>query len=231
MDAQQADPPARRRFQQAEVSRLSTDRTDKLRAYWDKHAASYDRQMGFFDRWFSGDTRGWICRRATGQVLEVAVGTGLNLPHYPPGSTLTGIDFSPAMLDVARRRAADLGLDANLRIGDAHALPFGDAEFDTVVCTFSLCAIPDDRRAVAEMIRVLRPGGLLLLADHVRATFWPVRALQGLVELVSVPVGGEHFRRRPLRHVQAAGLIVEAHDRFRWGIIERLTARKPHTGP
>jgi len=203
------------------------ERQAKLRRYWDKQAAGYDASMTFFDRHLFGDTRAWVCGRATGRVLEVAVGTGLNLPHYPAGVDLTGIEQAPAMLARARDRAAALGIDADLRDGDAHRLDFPDAGFDTVVCTFSLCAIPDDRRAVTEMIRVLRPGGLLLLADHVAGTAWPTRAVQRLLELVTVPVGEEHFRRRPLRHVRAAGLTIEAHDRFRLGIVERLAARKP----
>ena len=95
------------------------------------------------------------------------------------------------------------------------------------MCTFSLCAIPDDRRAVAEMSRVLRPGGRLLLADHVAGSSPPVRAVQRLIELLSIPVGGEHFRRRPIRHVEAAGLGIERHDRFTLGVVERLAALKP----
>jgi len=198
-----------------------------LRRYWDKQAAGYDREMGFLDRHLFGDTRDWICSRATGRVLEVAVGTGLNLPHYPGAVEVAGVEFSSVMLEHARRRADELGRPVDLRVGDAQALPFPDASFDTVVCTFSLCAIPDDRQAVAEMVRVLRPGGLLLLADHVEASAWPARAAQRLLELVTIPLGEEHFRRRPIRHVQALGLPIEAHDRFKLGIVERLAARKP----
>jgi len=160
-------------------------------------------------------------------VLEVAVGTGLNLPHYPSEVRLTAVDFSPAMLDIAGHRAKQDGLDVDLRLGDAHDLDLPDAAFDTVVCTFSLCAIPDDRRAIAEMIRVLRPGGVLLLADHVAAAPWPVRGLQRLIELVTIPLGGEYFTRRPIDHVRAAGLAIERHERFKLGIVERLRARKP----
>ncbi|AVH60816.1 MULTISPECIES: class I SAM-dependent methyltransferase [Streptomyces] len=204
---------------------------ERLRRYWDKHARSYDRQMRFFDRTLFGESRVWVCSQASGDVLEVAIGTGLNLPLYPPGRRLTGIEWSPQMLAVARRRAGRLDLAADLREGDAQALPFPDASFDTVVCTLSLCAIPDDQRAIAEMSRVLRPGGQLLLLDHVPSTTWPVRALQRIIELITVPMGGEHLLRRPLRHVQAAGLEIEQHGRFKLGIVERLTARKPTAGP
>ncbi len=200
---------------------------DRLRRYWNRHAPSYDRQMRFLERRLFSASRGWICSQASGDVLEVAIGTGLNLRLYPADARLTGIEWSPAMLDVARRRARDLNRAIDLREGDAQALPFPDASFDTVVCTLSLCAIPDDRTAVAEMIRVLRPGGLLLLLDHVAAGPWPVRAVQRLLELVTLRVGGEHFTRRPLHHVQAAGLDVEERHRFNLGIIEQLAARKP----
>ncbi|PUB32108.1 phosphatidylethanolamine N-methyltransferase /phosphatidyl-N-methylethanolamine N-methyltransferase [Promicromonospora sp. AC04] len=199
---------------------------DRLRRHWDRQSAGYDQKMGRAERLF-GDTRTWVCRQATGQVLEVAVGTGLNLGLYPERVALTGMDLSPAMLDLARTRAAELGRAVDLRIGDAQRLEFDDASFDTVVCTFGLCAVPDDRGAVDEMVRVLRPGGLLLLADHVVSTSAWLRALQAMVELYSVRVENEHFRRRPIKHVQAAGLDIERHDRFAKGIVERLAARKP----
>jgi ubiquinone/menaquinone biosynthesis C-methylase UbiE len=200
---------------------------ERLRRYWDKHARSYDRQMRFFDRTLFGESRSWVCSQATGDVLEVAIGTGLNLPFYPPGVRLTGIEWSPEMLALARRRAGELGRTADLRDGDAQALPFPDTSFDTVVCTLSLCAIPDDRRAIAEMSRVLKPGGRLLLLDHVPSSAWPVRAMQRLIELVTVPLGGEHLLRRPLQHVEAEELEIEQRDRFKLGIVERLAARKP----
>lgn len=99
------------------------------------------------------------------------------------------------MLRLARLRAQERGQPVELSQGDAEALPFPDASFDTVVCTFSLCAIPDDRRALAEMRRVLRPGGRLLLADHVAGDHAAVRAVQRALELFTIPQGGEHFLR------------------------------------
>jgi len=210
--------------------RVPSQRDERLRRYWDKHAGSYDREMGFFDRHLFGDTRDWVCSQASGEVLEVAIGTGLNLSHYPKQVRLTGVEWSPAMLDIARRRAPELGRPVDLRLGDAQALEFSDGSFDTVVCTFSLCGIPDDRQAIAEMDRVLRPGGLLLLADHVEASRWDARAAQRLIDLVTIPLGGEHFRRRPITHVQALGYAIEGHQRFTLGIVERLAARKPHAG-
>jgi ubiquinone/menaquinone biosynthesis C-methylase UbiE len=204
-----------------------TEDTRRWQQYWDRKSNGYDRQMGFFDRRLFKDSRDWVCRRADGDVLEVAIGTGLNLAHYPAGVRLTGVEYSPAMLALARRRAAEQGRQVDLHEGDAQALQFPDASFDTVVCTYGLCAIPDDRRAVAEMWRVLRPGGLLLLADHVAGSSRPVRVVQRLLERVTVPQASEHFLRRPHDIVREFGFHIEARERFALGIVERLAARKP----
>ncbi|WP_308441911.1 class I SAM-dependent methyltransferase [Planotetraspora phitsanulokensis] len=205
-------------------------RDERLRRYWDRQADSYDRQMAFAERRLFADTRPWLCGQAVGDTLEVAVGSGLNLPHYPDDVRLTGVEWSAPMLATARRRAGALGRGVDLRQGDARDLPFPDEHFDTVVCTFALCGIPDEHAALAEMARVLRPGGLLLLADHVESSAWPVRVLQALVDAFTVPMSGEHYRRRPMRQVSAMGFTVEQHGRFKLGVIERLAARKPPSG-
>ncbi|MEU2610268.1 class I SAM-dependent methyltransferase [Micromonospora sp. NPDC007271] len=201
--------------------------TARQKRVWDKTAPGYDRQIAFFERiWFAGG-REWLGERAHGRVLEVAIGTGRNLPHYGPDVTVTGVDLSPAMLAIARARAADLGVAAELREGDAERLPFGDASFDTVVCALSLCSIPDPAAAVAEMKRVLVPGGALLLVDHV-ASSWPlIRAAQRLFEQVTVRAAGEHFTRRQLPLVRSAGFQVEESQRLKAGTVERIQARKP----
>ena len=206
---------------------MTEDVNRRRAAYWDKQARRYDRQIEPWDRRLFGDSRPWVCSRAAGNVLEVAVGTGRNLPFYPEGARLTGVDWSPAMLAVARERAAALERDVDLRQGDAQALDFPGDSFDTVVCALGLCAIPDDRRAVTEMVRVLRPGGRLLLVDHIAASARTLRAAQWLYERISIPLAGEHFRRRPLRHVRDLGLLIEETERLKLGLIERVCARKP----
>ncbi|WP_102143133.1 class I SAM-dependent methyltransferase [Mycobacterium hubeiense] len=206
------------------------DRTARWHRYWDKKSRNYDKEMTFFDRHLFGDSRTWACGQATGEVLEVAVGTGLNLEAYPQDVTLTGIDLSDAMLDIARHRATELGRTATLQQGDAHQLPFGDASFDTVVCTFGLCAIPDHTRAIDEMTRVLRPGGRLILVDHIASSSRVARGVQRFLEIFTVPLGGEHFLRRPLNHVRSTGFDIEQAQRFKLGLVERLVARKNSEG-
>lgn len=201
--------------------------TEKARRAWDAFAPRYDRSMRFFERvWFPGG-REWVCSRARGDVLEVAIGTGLNLSHYPSAVRLTGVELSPAMLAIARDRAAHIGRPIRLVPADAQALPFPGASFDTVVCTLSLCAVPDDRAAIAEMWRVLRPGGRLLLLDHIGSNWWPIWAGQRLLEMLTVRGAGEHQTRRPIRHVQTTGFTIEESQRLKAGTVERVAAVRP----
>lgn len=199
----------------------------RRRRAWDKQSARYDKQIGWWERRLFGlGHRAWACERARGDVLEVAIGTGLNIPFYDPDVDLTGVDLSTRMLEAARQRAADLDRDVDLREGDAHNLDFDDESFDTVVCTFSLCNIPDPRLALTEMRRVLRPGGRLVLVDHIRSSVVPIHWLQKAIEIVSVRIDGDYMTRRPADAVEQLGYDIVERDRFRWGIVERLVAKR-----
>jgi ubiquinone/menaquinone biosynthesis C-methylase UbiE len=205
------------------------DETAKVLRVWEKSAPGYDKQIAFFEKIWFGGGRQWLGARAQGRVLEVATGTGLNLPHYPADATVTGIELSPAMLAIAKQRAADLGRDVDLHTGDAEALPFDDAAFDTVVCALSLCTIPDPAAAIGEMNRVLVPGGRVLLLDHIGSTWPPIYAAQWLLERLTIRAAGEHFTRRQLPLVRAAGFDIIEAQRLKAGTIERVLARKPVT--
>lgn len=200
----------------------------KVKRSWAKQASRYDKQIGFFERRVFGRShRPWACSRASGNTLEIAVGTALNLPYYSEGVRLTGLDLSPEMLAIARERADELGRDIDLHEGDAHVLPFADGSFDTVVCTYSLCNIPDPQLAVNEMKRVLKPGGKLVIVDHIRAAVKPVLWLQKAIEFITARLEGEHATRRPAEQVEAAGFEIEERERLAFaGVVERLVAVK-----
>lgn len=172
-------------------------------------------------------SREWVTSRASGRVLEVGVGTGANLAHYGADVSLTAVDVDADMLAGARRRATELGLGVEFHHTDGLALPFGDASFDTVLATFVLCEVADVRRSVDEMLRVLRPGGHLLLADHVRSTNPLIHAGQWLVERVTGPIAGEWWTRRPSVTLRAMGVSITDVHRRRAGIIENVHATKP----
>lgn len=110
-------------------------------------------------------------------------------------------------------------------------MPFADSSFDTVICTLGLSSIPDDREAVAEMHRVLRPGGHLVLLGHVASPRRPVRAMQRLLERASARRGVQDVQTRQMAAlVRDTGFTIVYRRRFRLGVIERLTAVKPVTG-
>jgi ubiquinone/menaquinone biosynthesis C-methylase UbiE len=206
--------------------RTSETATAKQKRVWDKSAPGYDKQIAFFEKvWVTG-AREWLGQRAHDRVLEVAIGTGRNLPYYPPDIALTGIELSPAMLAIAKDRAADLSLGAELYEGDAEHLPFNDASFDTVVCALALCTIPHPAAAIAEMHRVLVPGGTLLLVDHIGSGWPPIRAAQWLMEQVTKRAAGEYFTRRQLPLVKATGFQIVETERLKAGTVERIHARK-----
>ncbi|MFD0558520.1 phosphatidylethanolamine N-methyltransferase /phosphatidyl-N-methylethanolamine N-methyltransferase [Stackebrandtia endophytica] len=204
---------------------------DRNRRVWDRAAPRYDRAMRFFERRVFTGGREWVCSRAHGDVLEIGVGSGMNLPHYPAEVRLTGIDLSPQMLELARHRARELGREADLQVANALELPFDDASFDTVTSTLTLCAVPDDERALTEMRRVLRPGGRLLLLDHIGSSWPPIWLLQKTVELMTVRTAGEHQTRRPSTILPRLGFRVDERVRLKAGSVERVAATKVEGTP
>lgn len=205
--------------------------TRRVQRLYEAMAPNYDRIIAVAERLLFADGRAWACAQARGQVLEVGIGTGRNLPFYPEGTALTGLELSPAMLTHTRRRAAELDRHIELRVGDAQQLPFGEASFDTVIATLTQCSVPDDAVAVAEMARVLRPGGRLVLLDHVASPRRGVRAAQAVLDPLFVRLQGDHLLRDPQHTVLAAGLDIDLLTRSRAGIVLRLTATKPDRAP
>jgi ubiquinone/menaquinone biosynthesis C-methylase UbiE len=201
--------------------------TDRVRRLQGKQAPKYDRQIQFCERILFEGGREWVCSQAGGRVLELACGTARNLPFYPDDVELVGIELSPEMLAIGQQRARTLGRSADLRLGDAQGLEFPDRSFDTVVCTLGFCTIPDPRRAASEALRVLRPGGQLLMLEHVRSPVRGVRAVQRLLEPLSVRFEADHLLREPLDYLPGVGFEIDAVERSKWGVVERLRAHRP----
>ena len=152
--------------------------------------------------------------RAQGLVLEIGVGTGLNLPLYGPEvERVIAIDPDGAMRARAEPRAAAAPRPVEVRDGDALALPLPAASVDCVVATWVLCTVPDPRRALTEIRRVLRPGGRYLFAEHVRSTTRAVAALQRFVTPCwRCAAGGCELDRDTIGAIHAAGFAdVELH--------------------
>ena len=200
--------------------------TARIRAIYERTAARYDRTSGDGGR-VIGDGRAWLASEARGDTLEVGVGTGRTLRWYPDTVTLTGIELSDAMLRIAMARAAAAGRQADLRLGDATALPFANETFDTVTFCLVLCTIPDDARAVAEAVRVLRPGGRIVAFEHTRSPNLAIRLAEQVLDPFAVRLQGDHLVRDPLDHVAEHGLAIEHLERRFFGVMERLVVSKP----
>jgi phosphatidylethanolamine/phosphatidyl-N-methylethanolamine N-methyltransferase len=193
---------------------------------YDELGQKYDTWTRLPDRLFLDGWRRELLAGAHGDVLEVAVGTGKNLGFYPEGCRVTGMDFSRSMLDEASRRAGALGRAFEPMLGDVTALPFADASFDTVVCSLAVCTFGEPLAALREMRRVCRPGGSVLLLEHVlppnRALAWLAQALTPLARRAV----GCNPNRDTLALVREAGLQV-ASVRGRAGDIVLSVVARP----
>jgi ubiquinone/menaquinone biosynthesis C-methylase UbiE len=203
------------------------DETERVRRAWDKNAARYDKQVEFFERRLFDGGREWACSRATGRVLEIAIGTGRNLPFYGPGVSVVGIDISDETLAFARERAQDVDIDVELQRGDAQDLPFEDESFDTVVSTLTMCNIPDYGSAQREAKRVLKPGGSLVMMEHVKSDRWWIQGAQRAFNWLTIRIDGDHLTRDPLTKARANGFDIVEFENLKLGIVHRIHARKP----
>jgi ubiquinone/menaquinone biosynthesis C-methylase UbiE len=197
------------------MAETTADESTAVARRYDRIARFYDALEAPMDLLGGRRRRARTVGAATGQTLEVGVGTGRNLDLYPPDVELTGIDISPAMLDRARRRAQRSGRSAQLDVADVEHLPYPAASFDTVV--------PDPVTGLREVARVARPDGQVRLLEHVRPRNrllgWLADRLSPLVQrLVGVAVN-----RRTEDNIRAAGL--ELVDVNRHGVWREIHAR------
>jgi ubiquinone/menaquinone biosynthesis C-methylase UbiE len=179
-------------------------------------AAIYDPFMRSAERACLGEWRAALLRDAVGDVLEVGAGTGANVPFYASSvHSLLLTEPDPDMLAKLRRRTELAHVRVEARAASVEALPFADASFDTVVSTLVLCSVRDVAGALAEMRRVLRPGGRVLYLEHVAADDKPGRlAWQRRLEPLWTRLSGNcHLTRRTGESIRAAGFVVERETR------------------
>jgi ubiquinone/menaquinone biosynthesis C-methylase UbiE len=157
-------------------------------------------------------TRAAIVPQAEGRVLEIGIGTGLNLGFYRPDrvTSVTGVDPSAAMQRRARRRAATIAIPVEIVPLELSEIRAETASFDTIVCTFTLCTIPDVGAAFREMRRVLKPGGRFLFSEHGRAPEASVARWQDRLTPFWKPLaGGCHLNRDIPALIRAGGFRIE----------------------
>lgn len=176
-----------------------------------------------------GPWRARIWSLVRGQrVLEVGAGTGPNMPYYPRGVQVTAVDVSASRIERARQRAQRLGVQADLRVMDVQKLDFPAATFDTAVATLVFCSVPDPVQGLRELGRVVKPGGQILLLDHVRIDKPVVGRLMDWLNPLTVRLSGENFNRRTVENVRRAALeIGQVRNLAPAGLVKLIVARPP----
>jgi ubiquinone/menaquinone biosynthesis C-methylase UbiE len=180
-------------------------------------AAGYDTFVGSMERNFMGALRKEMLADATGRVVEIGSGTGVNLQHYPRSiDELVCTEPEEPMARRLRKKAQETDLEVTVVHAPAERLPFEDDSFDTAVATLVLCTVTDPARALDELGRVLRPGGRLIFIEHVRSPEPGLAKWQDRLHPLWVRFGhGCHCNRPTLETIEASAFSVESHRRGR----------------
>jgi phosphatidylethanolamine/phosphatidyl-N-methylethanolamine N-methyltransferase len=194
---------------------------------YDRMAPVYDALDGIYEWSWKRRLRAELFRHARGRVLDVGVGTGCNMPFYPAGSEVVGIDSSRRMLAEARQRAARLGCVVTLREMNLLQLDYPDHAFDSVVATFVLLCLPEALipTALAELVRVTRPEGRLLLLDYHLSSRPAARLWMRCVSPWLRWAFAARYDAGTERHVEAAGLQVLERRAFAADSVTMIVAR------
>ncbi len=201
--------------------------TEIAKRRYNRIAPLYDLMEGLIERSRYSKWRDLLWSKVEGtHILEVGVGTGKNFPYYPADAEITAIDFSEKMLKRAKDRASKQKVKVRLQQMDVQNLEFEDNTFDTVVASFVFCSVPDPVRGLREVKRVCKPGGRVVLLEHVLSANRILGWLMNLANPLVVRMNGANINRRTVENVAKSGLVVEQVSDLGSGIVKLIEARK-----
>ncbi len=211
----------------SQSTRLMKPESAKIKKRYDRIAPFFDLLEApmeglFFKRW-----RERLWAKATGHhILEVGVGTGKNFDYYPKDARITAIDFSQAMLQQAAQAKSRKNIQVDLALMDVQSLSYADNSFDTVIGSFVFCSVPLPSKGLKELYRVCKPGGQVLLLEHVVSSRFIMAKAMNFLNPVVVALVGANINRDTVRNVKACGFASVRVDEFSGDILKLIEARK-----
>lgn len=191
----------------------------------------YNRISRFYDHMDKMVKEKWrreILQHVKGDVLEVGIGTGANLPYYPENIVLTGVDFSPKMLEAAAKKVTKKHFPFKVRLieADIQQLPFEDNCFDFIVSTCVFCSVPDPVKGLLEIKRVCKPTGKIIMIEHMRSENPLLGFGMDLFNPITVNLWGANINRRTMQNIEKAELTVEKSELLMGTVMRKLTLIK-----
>lgn len=196
---------------------------DRLIRVFDKQADTWERRRK--KRSMDREWRQKLLSGATGNTLEVAVGAGGNFQFYKPDVKVTALDFSPMMIEKARRAAEEYGILSEFHVGDIERVTLPEKSFDTVVSTLSLCAYSDPLQVLHQMNNWCKDDGYILLCEHGKSSFAPLNWLLNVIDPIQIRAVGCHLNRDILGLLSRSPLRVERMESHFFGMINLIWAR------
>jgi ubiquinone/menaquinone biosynthesis C-methylase UbiE len=196
-------------------------KTKTIKKRFDRSSFYYD----WMDRMVSDSLREKAVAMASGQVLEVGVGTGKNFHFYPAGCEVTAIDFSKGMLAQAKKKVSLAKVPITLLEMDAQDMTFADDSFDTVLATCVFCSVPDPVKGLKEVRRVCKPDGQIILLEHMRSEHPLMGLLMDILNPVSLYVIGSNINRETMQNILAAGIQISTVEDYKGKIVKLIVAK------
>ena len=194
------------------------------KAKWDKAAANFDVMAGYGPekRW-EPYKRALFSKMGDGRILFLAIGTGLDVPFFPPGRDITGIDISDGMIEKARTRVDRYQGNIELQQMDVHEMPFPDDHFDQVFTSCTFCSVPRPIEGLKALRRVLKPGGELHMFEHTGSRYFPFSLMMNVMTPLTRRVGPE-MNRTTVENVKAAGFTLDEVQHVYLDVVKTISA-------
>ncbi len=195
-------------------------------AKWDKAAPTFDVMAGGAaeERWLPNKTE--LFSHMQGNILFLALGTGLDIPAFPTGQTIETIDISPEMLKQAQPRLDAYDGQINAQVMDVHELDFDDNQFDQVYTSCTFCSVPNPVDGLRSLKRVLKPGGELRMFEHTGSQYYPFKLMMDFMTQLSRRVGPD-MNRTTVANVRAAGFQIQQVNNIFLDVVKTITAVNP----